>query len=57
MESTGQKPLPGNSVIMVNNNKDDKETDPKRLTGKLFIDGDGTNRVSGVDDKLPIFSI
>jgi hypothetical protein len=56
MESTGQKPLPGNSVLMVNN-KDEKDMDPQRLTGKLFIDREGANRVSGVDDKVPIFSI
>ena len=56
MESRGQKPLPGNGVIMVKD-QGERELDPQRLTGKLFIDVEGTNRVSGFEGKLPIFSI
>ena len=56
MESTGRKPIPGNSIIMVKN-REEKELDSQRFTGKLFIDGDGTKRMSTVEDKLPIFSI
>jgi hypothetical protein len=56
MESTTRKSLPGNSIIMVKN-KAEKEMDPQRLTGKLFIDVEGSKGVSKGEEKLPIFSI